>query len=352
MSYTFPLEPAAAFAERGAQFAAFGIPGSDLREAAGAITDMWADRPGGWCHEWSRIGDRHAAAGEPWLASLSYGAARYPVLADASKATAMRHQIEQYLASADGFPVTLDRRIVTSHHRGQVVEVPVHVLASPHATGDTPVLLASGGVDTWKTDLHAVWVALVLGAGVRVVAFDHPGTGELTGVPLTRTSTDVVDGLIDYARTLTGGRVGHLGISFGGWFAAHSSLTSAVDAAVVIGGPVSSASFGPEHFRRLTFGMGGIVGNALGFTAPPTDTEFLTHAATLALDDLVAGDRNCPTLAVNGDDDVHVPPADLDLWRGRSDTTVRLIPGGTHCAMNRLDELLPVVVGWLRANLR
>ncbi|WP_230312950.1 alpha/beta hydrolase [Nakamurella alba] len=312
---------------------------------------MWADGPGGWCFEWSRIADRYAESGQPWLASLAYGGARYPCLADRPKAIAMQHQIEQYVRASEEFPVTFERRTVTTVVSGEVVEVPVHLLAGRDATAATPVLLVSGGVDTWKMDLHQMWIAYVLGAGVRVLAFDHPGTGELTHVPLTRDSAAVVDGFVAYARTLTTGKVGHLGFSFGGWFAAHSSLTEAVDAAVVIGGPVTTASFGPGHFHELAQSMGGIVGNAFGFAGPPTDAQFLSHAGTLALDDLVAAGRACRTLVINGDDDPHVPSADLDLWRGFAQADVRVIPGGTHCAMNKLDELLPTVISWLRSAL-
>ena len=190
-----------------------------------------------------------------------------------------------------------------------------------------------------------------LGAHVRVVAFDHPGTGELTHIPLTVDSTQIVDGLAAYARTLTTGKVGHLGVSFGGYFAAHSSLTQVVDAAVVIGGPVTTASFGMEHLRQLMYGMEGIVGNALGFTSIPTHEELLARAQAIAMDDLVAKGTNCPTLAINGDNDVHVPLADVELWRGRPNTDVVLIPGGTHCAMNKLDQLLPAVTGWLATAL-
>ncbi len=60
-------------------------------------------------------------------------------------------------------------------------------------------------------DLHKMWVHYVQSAHVRVVAFDHPGTGELTHIPMVPESTEIVDGLITFARTLTTGKVGHLG---------------------------------------------------------------------------------------------------------------------------------------------
>jgi glyoxylase-like metal-dependent hydrolase (beta-lactamase superfamily II) len=37
--------------------------------------------------------------------------------------------------------------------------------------------------------------------------------------------------------------------------------------------------------------------------------------------------------------DVHVPAEDVTIFEGRPGTEVRLIPGGSHCAMNKTDEL-------------
>ena len=347
MSYEFPDDPKATFTERTPQFVGLGIPKDDVDRLADAITDMWADAPGGWCYEWSQLAQRYIDAGETWMATLSYGNARFPVLADDAKKTAMGHQLEQYTLASKDFPVDFERRVVTTRLQGKVVESPVHVLSEKDATDDTPVLLLSGGVDTWKMDLHKMWVHYVQSAHVRVVAFDHPGTGELTDIPMTAQSTEIVDHLIAFARTLTTGKVGHLGVSFGGSFSAHSSLTSAVDAAVVIGGPVSTATFNREHLQQLLYGMEGIVGNALGFDSIPTHDQILTGVQALAMDDLLAKGTNCPTLAINGDTDVHVPAADLTIWEDRPDTKVVSIPGGSHCAMNKLDQLMPPVIEWL-----
>ena len=251
-----------------------------------------------------QVADRYAAAGQPWLAALAYGDARYPCLANEPKKVALQRQIEQYTLASKDFPVTFDRRVVTTRFNGEVVEVPV-----------------------------------------------HPGTGELTYIPMTPDSIEIVDGLITFARTLTTGKVGHLGVSFGGYFAAHSSLTEVVAAAVVIGGPVTTASFSREHLAKLMYGMEGIVGNPFGFTSIPTSDQVLARAQAMAMDDLVAKGTNCPTLAINGDNDVHVPLADVQIWQDRPDTDVELIAGGTHCAMNKLDQLMPIVTSWLTAAL-
>ena len=350
MGYEFPVDVEAVWRERGPQFVNLGIPRREVDHLAGVVDDMWADRPGGWCFEWSALADRYARAGRPEPAAKAYGAARFPCLADEARVTAHQHQIEQYELAAPGFPVTLERRWVTTHLRGRVVEVPVHVLAETDAPADTPVLMATGGIDTGKVDLHPMWVSLVRGAHVRIVACDIPGTGELTHVSLRRETTEILDGVVTFARTLTTGKVGQLGLSFGGWFSAHAGLTRIVDAAVVVGGPVSQA-FSSEHARALLYGMQDIFGNATGFTAVPTTEQVVEVAASFAIDDLLAGRANCPMLVINGDEDVHVPLADTTVFDGRPDTDVHLVRGGTHCAFNKLDELIADTTTWVAAAL-
>jgi len=48
MSYTFPITPLAMFEDRFEQFAALGLPRTEVEEMRSAITDMWSDAPGGW----------------------------------------------------------------------------------------------------------------------------------------------------------------------------------------------------------------------------------------------------------------------------------------------------------------
>jgi esterase FrsA len=225
----------------------------------------------------------------------------------------------------------------------------VHILSEHDATGHTPVLIVTGGVDTFKMDFHEMWVAYAQGAHVRIVAADIPGTGELTHIPTSRDSTEILDQVVAFARTLTTGKVGQLGLSFGGYFSAHAGLTEVVDISVVVGGPVSSA-FAAEHVDGLLYGMRDIIGNAFGFTKVPTNDQLLKTTGKLKLDDLLAKDDKCPMLVINGDQDVHVPITDTQVFEGRTDTDVILIGGGTHCALNRLDLLQPAVTQWLTAH--
>ena len=206
-----------------------------------AITEMWADAPGGWVFEWSRLGARYAEEGNEALATLAYGWAKFPVLADDAKRKALQHQVEHYLLAAEDFPVDFERRFLEVPYQGSSARLPVHVLAAPGLPADAPVLIASGGVDSWKMDLHALFVAFALNTRTRVLAFDIPGTGECP-IALSRDSVELIDGLVAHARELGDGTVAHLGISMGGYFSAATGLAGTVDAAIVLGGPSSPPS--------------------------------------------------------------------------------------------------------------
>ncbi|MFE3289464.1 alpha/beta fold hydrolase [Rhodococcus sp. NPDC059234] len=349
MPYEFPVDHNALIEERSGQFLSFGLAPQDLAHARAAIDSMWSDAPGGWVHEWSRLAAKHSARGDHALASMVYGIAKFPVLANESRRRALRHQVDEYLRAADGFGVRFERRVLTLPYRSGAVELPVHLFSADGKYSSEPVLLLSGGVDGWKMDIHPLAVAFAQDAGVTVLAFDQPGTGE-SPVPLDEFGDEVVDGLIAAARGLGDGKVGHLGVSFGGNFAVRSGLTGAVDAAINIGAPVAAA-FEVANLERLLYGMADIVGNAVGFDAPGTREELIAATRVFDRRDLLRDNHNAPMLVVNGADDVHVPLDDTLIFEGRPDTEVHVIPGAGHCAVTKLPELTPMMVDWLRSRL-
>jgi esterase FrsA len=347
MPYQWPFDPRELFVERYPQMVNTGLPAQDADAMRAAITDMWTDAPGGWVYEWSQLGARYAEEGNEPLATLAYGWAKFPVLADDAKRKALAHQVEHYLLAAKDFPVDFARRSLEIPYRGSSVTLPVHVLAAPDLPADAPVLIASGGVDSWKMDLHALFVAFALNTRMRVLAFDIPGTGECP-IPLSRDSVDLIDGLAAYAREQGDGTVAHLGISMGGYFSAATGLAGTVDAAIVLGGPVEAA-FAPG--RSFQFGMADIVSNAFGFDRQPSAEETAERTAGMSLLALLDQDTNSPMIVVNGADDIHVPQADTLVFQDRRDTRVELLPDTGHCAISKLGDVIPLMIDWLNETL-
>ena len=347
MSYEWPLEAEELFEERYPQMVNTGLPDQDVDAVRAATTDMWADEPGGRVHEWSALAARYARAGSHDLSALAYGWAKFPTLADEAKRTALARQVEQYLLAAPGFGVDFEREVLDLPYQGGTTKVPVHVFSPAGAGERGPVLLFSGGVDSWKMDLHAMAVVLCLHAGLRVVAFDIPGTGE-SQVPMSPGGAEIVRGLIGHARTLGDGVVVHVGVSMGGHYSARSGLGGEVHAAIVLGGPVEAA-FAQGRLARI--GMDGIVGDALGYGQQPRQEDLFAALAAFSLRPLLDQDGQVPMLVVNGADDVHVPQHDTLVFEGRRDTEIHLLPDTGHCAVTKLPEVFQIISEWIPRTL-
>ena len=349
MSYQWPVDAGDLFGERYPQMVNTGLPAPDVDAVRASITEMWPDAPGGWVYEWSALAARYASEGSHQRAALAYGWAKFPTLADDSKRGALQNQLGQYLLAAPDFGVDFQRRVLDVPYRGATTPVPVHVFAAPDLPAAAPVLLASGGVDSWKMDMHGMFVLAAATAGVRVMAFDIAGTGE-SAVPMTPDGgAEIVRGLIAEARTLGNGAVIHLGISMGGHYSARSGLAGDVDAAIVFGGPVEDAF--SKDASMVQFGMDGIIGNALGFDYRPSPEELNAKLSTFSLRPLLDQDTNAPMLVLNGADDVHVPQHDTVVFQGRRDTEVHLIPDTGHCATTKLPDAIGLMFSWLQRTL-
>ncbi|MGW5691288.1 alpha/beta hydrolase [Streptomyces asiaticus] len=343
MPYTWSVSPEVIFPARYRQMVNFGLPARDVDEVRSAVTDMWLDGPGGWVHEWSKLGARYADDGNPTLAALAYGYAKFPVLADDARRTALRHQIEQYLLAASSFPVDFERRVLDIPYQGSTTRVAVHIFSTPGLPLDAPVILASGGADGHKIDVHHMFMSFAQGTKARVVAFDIPGTGE-SEIAMIPESREVIDGLVSFCRSLGNGRVVHFGLSMGGYFSAYSGLSGLVDAAVNCGGPVEAA-FAPG--RTWAEGAVGIIGNLFGFDQEPTPEEMQRQVGPHSLRPLLDRDDNCKMLVINGTADALVPVEDSLVFSGRRDTLVVISEGETHCVVTKWDDTIALITGWL-----
>lgn len=347
--YTYDIDPQAMFDDRTHQFAAFGLSLADIGTVRAQVTDMWADAPGGWSYEWSRLAERYAGEGNHGPAAYAYGCAHFPCLNTTARVRAQTRQLEQYELAAKDFPVLFERRMVAVPYQGTNVEVPVHLYSLDGDYPARPVLLAHGGVDTFKMDFHPFCLAFAQGTGLTTLAIDMPGTGE-TPVPLDARADQIIAGIVRYARSIGNGRVAHFGMSFGGNFSAMSGLTGLVDAAVDLGGPMVE-TFTAAHAAGLPYGMRDIVGNAMHLDHPPTLDELVAGLGRLSRAELLAGATNAPMLVVNGADDYFVARSDTLVFDGRPHTEVHLLDGTGHCAMSRAAEVVPMINGWLRARL-
>ena len=208
---------------------------------------------------------------EPWTAAWGALAEGYAAQARAAAEATQRHHLweQAYQAAFLGrYPVPNHPLKAKLYERGrgyfleaaaleqpplEVVDVPFagrpdegdnvrFYLTRPGGVERPRVVLAWGGIDTWKEESHARLGALLRVRGLAVVLIDIPGTGEspvLASADAERQYTPVFDYLA--ARTdLDGSRCGVIGASFGGYWSMKLAYTHRdhVTAAVNWGGGV------------------------------------------------------------------------------------------------------------------
>lgn len=347
------------FAERWAQFRGWGISSAVLTEARATIRDLWRDGPGGWVHEWSRLADAAAEQGRILEAAMCHGAARFPAPVSEARRRAAAAQRECYLRASADFPCAFSRRVMTVEvPGGERAEVAVHLFSrSPGFSRShgqpAPLLCLSGGLDTYKVELHRTAVLLAK-VGFTVAAVDMPGTGE-NGFPLRPDSERVYARLIaTLAEEMAASKRGIFGVSFGGHWAAKLALRGDVDAALDLGGPVG---VDPASFAGLVRRLPPDMRVALAHLERLDEEAFerqgaaTLEALSLTRQGLLSGRTGAPLLVVNGDQDPYVPLADTLVFRDMPGAEVWLVPHAGHCAGERIKWVFVLGAAWLHAQL-
>jgi esterase FrsA len=325
--FTFPLEPAELFEERATQMAGWGIRRSTVTVARRRIRDMWGEGEGSWVGEWGREAERAEGEGEWLQAALLWGAARFPSLATESRRSAYERQLAAYERAAPDFQLHFERLVLEVESGNGSTPVAAHVFRRRRAASRS-LLVVSGGVDTWKVELHKLLVALARLSGLTVAAIDMPGTGE-SEVPLDPDGDRIVAAAVDrLADRWRAPARSFFGISFGGHWAAKLALADRVDAAIDLGGPVGSGEHAID-FSTLPNGMTGIVANALGLGALPDPEAVadLVDRFSLRRQRLLGRPHRAALLAVNGDLDPYVPLADTTVFEADPNATAWVVEG-------------------------
>jgi esterase FrsA len=173
--YTYSLTPAQEFEDRGIQFTKFGVPAAEVDSLRSTITDMWLEGPGGWVYEWSKLAADYSAKGDHTMASLVYGFARFPCIADQQRVDAQNNQIAEFLKASPTFPIRFERRMITVPYAGKTVDVPVHMYSTTGDYKSVPAHVTSGGVDTYKIDFHASYITQAQVTGATIIASTSQG---------------------------------------------------------------------------------------------------------------------------------------------------------------------------------
>ncbi len=316
---------------------------------------MWLQGSGGWVYEWTMLAEDSKKKGDLLQASLLYGIAKYPCLFNASKREAHDKQLRIYLEAAKSFPFKFERKVEMVSYRGITTPVIYHIIYAAVPT-KSPVLILSGGVDTYKMDVHNRGAYLSAAVGANVIMIDMPGTGE-SQVALSPDNDQLYKNFIDKVRPIGNGKVGYIAFSFGGYWAARLAMARLVDAAVAAGAPLNDAFLNERKEDGMVLqpqlGMRGILPYAFKYDGVVPDSVLLNKLKTFSLTrlGLINNIHTAPLILVNGDSDPYIPATDVTKFKGIQNIETKIVPGSGHCAASKLGEIMPWIIDWLKAKL-
>lgn len=342
-----------------------GADEEELDAAFRRVYDPVGSGPGSWVYEVSLPAAQHEArareleaagdaegAAEEWRqAAVFYYVARFPFIGNEAKAAAYRKHIECYLESVKHEEPPLE--IVRIPHQGEEI---IGYLRVPASESPPPVVVVTGGVDTWKSDVEAQAKAM-LAEGMAAFTFDMPGTGE-SAWPLSADGEAVYSRVLEYLKTrpdLDGDRMAVYLQSFAGYYAVKLALLDPnVKAAVNIGGPIH-LSFSLEHAETVHEGMVKTIAHAMGEDLDQPIAEMIEKIEPLSLERqglLRAPERQAPLLSINGDQDPLVTIDDLYIISESGIAQEEWVYAGDgHCASGSASEHVPKAAAWIKAQL-
>jgi esterase FrsA len=321
---------------------------------------------------------------EPWAAAWGDLAADFAAQASATEDPARRHHLwlQAYQAAFLGrYPVPNHPVKAELYDRAreyfleaaaleqpplEVVEVPFaggpgegetvrFYLTRPDGAERPRVVLAWGGIDTWKEETHARLGALLRARGLAVVLLDIPGTGEspvLASVDAERQYTPVFDYLAK-REDLVGSSCAVLGASFGGYWAMKLAYThrDQVAAAVNWGGGVhiTFTRDWQERSRNASSYLMDLMAARARIFGGSTFEDYVTHCRELSLlDQGVLDTPSSPILLVNGREDRQNSIDDLYLSLDHGDPKAARVFDGGHMGQG---PTVPTIVDWICAQL-
>jgi len=337
------------------RFVANGVDFNDFQRVTNSV-ERWDD----WCQKWSECGAMHEQMAEQAEAEGHYESAAYHYLH-----AAIAYHFGKYLFVRKPHELRVaHEHVVHDYQRalpyfdfpGEHVAIPYErgatmygILRKPWHTPKPPVVILVPGLDSVKEELHTYGDDF-LRRGMAVLAIDGPGQGEMEfEYPLRHDYEVPVKYAIDYLESrpdVDSGRVGLMGVSFGGQFAVRAAaFEHRIKAAIENCGPYDQT----ENFKGR----------------PQISRETLVHRLKAAneedaLNKLrqfnlrgVAEKVECPLLVIQGALDRLVPAAQGRRIAEEAGSRAELwfFEDGNHVCNNIPYKHRPQQADWMRKKL-
>ena len=319
-----------------------GMKSDDVRDILAQVNSLDRDE---WAAAWSRMGERYRtraaeqektdreAASESYLVAFRYFAfGGWPTQNSAGKKAAFEKSVaafRKYTQLSDP-PIEYVRFL----HEGKEVRA---YLALPKGVRPAPVVLAIGGLDSYK-EYWCERAAEFLHVGLGVLCLDMPGTGEAP-IKIDIGAEKMYSSAIDYLLTrpdVDGRRLAAMGVSWGGYWGAILGFTEKdrLKATVDWAGP-AHAYFQPEWqkkalgTREYLFDL--FAARASVYGVQDID-EFLAYGPRMSLQTRgFIGKPSARMLLINGERDTQVPIDDIYvLLRSGTPKEAWVNPQGGH----------------------
>lgn len=345
-----------------------GANGEELHRIIQHTDGLFGEGPGSWVYENDKVGERFLAAANEArsagkathardlykAAAAHFGAAKYPFLHSPSARSAyVKHNMAyyQYLELTD---LNIEQLRIPFENKeivGNLYWPAAEVSNAPH-----PLVVVSGGIDTWKNELMPS-IQAMMAQGFAVFTMDLPGTGESQWVldpSAERIYAAAIEHLGHYD-AIDDSRMAVSLRSFAGHFAVKLALGNPqVKAAVNVGGPIT---FGDGElwplppFMLRTVGAGFGIDQAL-FSDISVGRDILAQkVGELSLRKqgmLRPTESQAKLLTINGDRDQLVPVEEImTLTKSGIQQEIWLYMNDGHCAGKNAHKYLPASAAWL-----
>ena len=319
-----------------------GMKADDVREILGNINSLDRDE---WAAAWSRMGARYAeraaalvatdrkAAHDAYIMAFRYDAfGSWPTANSPGKKAAYARATADFRKAAALSDPAIEP--VSFPYEGKTVNA---YLALPKGVRPAPVVLAIGGLDSYK-EYWCERAEAFLKIGLGVLCLDMPGTGEAP-IKIDIGAEKMYSAAIDFLLTrqdVDGKQLAAMGVSWGGYWGAILGFTEKerLRGTVVWGGPVhnyfqrdwQAKALGT---REYLFDLFAARASVYGVT---TIEDFFAYGPRMSLEARgFIGKPSTRTLLINGVNDTQVPIDDLYLLqRTGSPKEAWVNPQGGH----------------------
>ena len=214
------------------RFVANGIDINDFQRIT-ADLERWDE----WCAAWSQWGAMHACLGDEaeaegsyrsaaqhyWQAAMMYHFGKFMFFHHPAEHRKAHEQVVRLYHQALPYFDPPGERVEIPYEQGAVIP---GILRKPPHRPRPPVVILVPGLDSVKEELHAYGEDF-LRRGMAVLAIDGPGQGEMEFEHPMRYDYDVViRHVVDFLgsrRDVDATRVGMMGVSVGGYYAARAA---------------------------------------------------------------------------------------------------------------------------------